>query len=402
VLGELTAPDRLFRPNGRGRLGPHVLSWPAIDELRSGGYTVVTWNCVPRDGEEPSDSWVGRAQAALETQDWTVLVLHDHHPRAVDHLPGFLDGVRDAGIEVTSELPDSCVLLRAAAAAGAGRLDGSAPARSLTLTRSRTHARSLRPALPGPDVDPDREQHDHAQRQLLIERIEAEQLKAVAHQGDEQHAADCPPDGALAAEDAGPADHDASQDGERERRLIGRLGGEHARDVDDSGQRRGPATEGKGGDPDQVDAHPERWRRLAHDNDLTQAVVEETLRRRGSSKGLFRSTTRDVEIGGTVIPKGAIVQLLYGSANHDPAQFPDPEAFTLDRPGIDRQVAFGRGTHFCLGAPLARLGTQVALQTLSHRFPKLEVPPLELSYVPALTTHTLAALTIATNEPAHR
>jgi peptidoglycan/xylan/chitin deacetylase (PgdA/CDA1 family) len=113
VLGDLTEPDRLFRPNGRGRLGPHVLSWPAIDELRSGGYTVVTWNCVPRDGEEPSDSWVGRAHAALQTQDWTVLVLHDHHPRAVDHLPAFLDRVRDAGIEVTPELPDSCVLLRA-------------------------------------------------------------------------------------------------------------------------------------------------------------------------------------------------------------------------------------------------------------------------------------------------
>ena len=112
ALRGLTEPDRLFRPNGRGRLGAHVLSWAAIDQLQSDSYTVVTWNCVPRDGEEPSDSWIGRADAALEAQDWTVLVLHDHHPRAVDHLPRFLDRALAAGIEVTPELPDSCVLLR--------------------------------------------------------------------------------------------------------------------------------------------------------------------------------------------------------------------------------------------------------------------------------------------------
>jgi cytochrome P450 len=141
----------------------------------------------------------------------------------------------------------------------------------------------------------------------------------------------------------------------------------------------------------------EQWRQLAHDNKLTQAVVEETLRRRGSSKGLFRITTREVEIGGAVIPRGAIVQLLYGSANHDPALFPEPEAFTTNRPGIDRHLAFGRGTHFCLGAPLARLETRVALQTLSRRFPTLKVSPQDLTYLPALSTHTLAALTITTS-----
>jgi cytochrome P450 len=140
----------------------------------------------------------------------------------------------------------------------------------------------------------------------------------------------------------------------------------------------------------------DRWRQLAHDDKLTHAAVEETLRRRGSSKGLFRITTRDVEIGGATIPKGAVVQLLYGSANHDPAQFPNPEAFTLDRPGIDRHVAFGRGTHFCLGAPLARLETKITLQTLSRRFPDLTVPAQELTYIPAMSTHTLATLTIAT------
>ena len=112
VLAGLTGPERLFRPNGRGRLGPHVLSRPAIAELVSGAYTVVSWNCVPRDGEPPSDSWIGRANASLDRRDWTVLVLHDHHARAIDHLPGFLDDVLRRGIEVTAELPESCVLIK--------------------------------------------------------------------------------------------------------------------------------------------------------------------------------------------------------------------------------------------------------------------------------------------------
>jgi cytochrome P450 len=138
----------------------------------------------------------------------------------------------------------------------------------------------------------------------------------------------------------------------------------------------------------------ERWRELAHSEPLARAVVEETLRLRGSSKGLFRVTKREVQIGGALIPAGAMVQLLFGSANHDAAQFLDPETFILDRPGLDQHVAFGRGTHFCLGAPLARLETRVALQTLSRRFPGLGIPLQDLTYLPALTTHTLAALMV--------
>ncbi len=109
VLGDLVGPDRLFRPNGGGRLGAHVLSWVAIDELISGRHTVVTWNCVPREREE---GWFARAEAALEELDWTVLVLHDHHAHTVDQLPRLLDNALARGIEVTSELPDDCILLR--------------------------------------------------------------------------------------------------------------------------------------------------------------------------------------------------------------------------------------------------------------------------------------------------
>ena len=139
----------------------------------------------------------------------------------------------------------------------------------------------------------------------------------------------------------------------------------------------------------------DHWRRLATDQPLTKAIVEETLRRRGSSKGLFRLTTRDTDINGVTIPGGSMVHLLYGSANHDDTLFPDPEDFLLDRPTIKRHVAFGLGTHFCLGAPLARAEARIALQHLSQRFPDLHIAPgADLVYLPTMTTHTLAALPI--------
>ena len=109
VLGELLGDELLFRPNGKGALGPHLLSEAAVAYLTAHRYTVVTWNAVPRDWVAPSDSWVSRARDAIERQDWTVLVLHDHHPDAIDHLPGFLDAVVEQGVEIRSDFPSGCV-----------------------------------------------------------------------------------------------------------------------------------------------------------------------------------------------------------------------------------------------------------------------------------------------------
>jgi cytochrome P450 len=140
---------------------------------------------------------------------------------------------------------------------------------------------------------------------------------------------------------------------------------------------------------------PALWRGLAGDPVATKAVVEETLRRRGSSKGLFRVTTRDVEVEGVTIPTGSMVHLLYGSANHDETVFSSPANFRIDRANIKRHVAFGYGTHFCLGAPLARVETRIALQQLSGRFPDLSVTAAaDLIYLPTMTTHTLAELPV--------
>ena len=81
--------------------------------------------------------------------------------------------------------------------------------------------------------------------------------------------------------------------------------------------------------------------------------------------------------------------MLFAAANHDPARFEHPRAFDLDRPKQDH-LAFGRWTHFCLGAPLARLEARVALNVLMDRHPGLRaVDGQPLDYAPTLTTQTL-------------
>jgi cytochrome P450 PksS len=86
----------------------------------------------------------------------------------------------------------------------------------------------------------------------------------------------------------------------------------------------------------------------------------------------FRMTREDITIRSVTIPRGAVVLAVLGSANHDETQFPDPEALAIARVP-NRHLAFGVGSHFCLGAPLARLEAQIALTTLFRRFPDLRL-----------------------------
>jgi cytochrome P450 len=74
-----------------------------------------------------------------------------------------------------------------------------------------------------------------------------------------------------------------------------------------------------------------------------------------------------VEIGGRTIRKDEPIALVYAAANRDPAVFPDPEAFVLDRPNIGEHLAFGRGAHHCAGIHLARLELRVTLEELLAR-----------------------------------
>jgi cytochrome P450 len=119
-----------------------------------------------------------------------------------------------------------------------------------------------------------------------------------------------------------------------------------------------------------------RWEALRADPSLADLVVEESLRFDPPVLGLFRTTTREVELHGTNIPEEAKVMMLYASANRDEKIFPDPDQFRLDRDLAElrrKHLAFGSGIHFCLGAPLARMEGRIALQHLVARFPDLEL-----------------------------
>jgi cytochrome P450 len=119
--------------------------------------------------------------------------------------------------------------------------------------------------------------------------------------------------------------------------------------------------------------HPEQLEAVRRDPGLAVAAVEETLRFQSSVKSLFRLARHDVEIGGVVIPAGSVVRLCFGSANRDEAVFDHADAFDITRPDGHRHLAFGKGPHTCLGAPLARLEARVALQRLLARLPGLRL-----------------------------
>jgi peptidoglycan-N-acetylglucosamine deacetylase len=111
VLAEFAGDPPLFRPNGEGRLGPHVFCRAAVDYLQAHKHTVVTWNSVPRDWEDPAGSWVPRALDAIENRGHTMLVLHDVLSTTVDRLGSFLDTLRDRGVELTDDFPADCVVI---------------------------------------------------------------------------------------------------------------------------------------------------------------------------------------------------------------------------------------------------------------------------------------------------
>jgi cytochrome P450 len=115
--------------------------------------------------------------------------------------------------------------------------------------------------------------------------------------------------------------------------------------------------------------------------ELMRGAIEEMLRYDGPVQATFRTATRDTEVGGTTIAAGMGVFVIVAAANHDPAQFKDPEKFDITRTPNDH-LAFGDGIHFCIGAPLARLEGSIAIGTLLERFPRLRLkdPDAAMTY----------------------
>ncbi|RKG84100.1 cytochrome P450 [Corallococcus terminator] len=115
--------------------------------------------------------------------------------------------------------------------------------------------------------------------------------------------------------------------------------------------------------------HPHLLTRLRENPAQLPRFVEEVLRFEPSVHGLVRVTTKETEVSGVVIPAGARVALMVGSACRDGERFKDPDTFDMDREGVNN-FPFGHGIHFCLGAPLARLEARVGLEVLLSRFTK--------------------------------
>jgi cytochrome P450 len=117
----------------------------------------------------------------------------------------------------------------------------------------------------------------------------------------------------------------------------------------------------------------DQWDALCADPALIPNAVEEVLRFDTSVIAWRRRTTRAVRVGDTDIPAGARLLLMLGGAGRDAARFPDPERFDVHREDAGRHLAFGKGIHFCLGAPLARMEVRIVLELLTAAAPDLEL-----------------------------
>jgi len=139
--------------------------------------------------------------------------------------------------------------------------------------------------------------------------------------------------------------------------------------------------------------HPSELERLRADFSLIPSAVEELLRYESPSQHTARLAPDDLELGGRQIRKRQAVIAVMGAANRDPDRFPDPDRLDICRPD-NRHVAFGWASHFCFGAPLARIEGQVAFEKLLRRFPNLRLQPGPLTWRPNLGLRGLTTLPV--------
>ena len=142
---------------------------------------------------------------------------------------------------------------------------------------------------------------------------------------------------------------------------------------------------------------PERWSAIAADPALIPAAVEETLRYDPSVPVWRRVTTRPVTLSGMRLPAGARLFLWLAAAGRDAEAFSQPDAFDVARPDSGRHLAFGKGLHYCLGANLGKLETQIAVAALADRYPRLRLAPDQrLTFHPNISFRGPQALTVRT------
>jgi len=119
-------------------------------------------------------------------------------------------------------------------------------------------------------------------------------------------------------------------------------------------------------------SHPAELAKVSGDLSLVPQMIEEMLRYEAPAQALLRVATADTAIAGNAIRAGSGIMILYGSANRDERQFPNPDTFDVMRNPRDH-LAFGFGIHHCIGAPLARLEARIALDAFLRRFPGVQL-----------------------------
>jgi hypothetical protein len=145
--------------------------------------------------------------------------------------------------------------------------------------------------------------------------------------------------------------------------------------------------------------HPHERQRVQRDPGLIPNWIEETLRFDGSTQMLARTATRDVTLHGQPLRSGDRVLLLIGSANRDERVFAQADVFDILR-DTSQHLAFGKGTHFCLGASLARLEARIALEAVQARLPDYEIEASRLVRVHSPNVRGFASMPITFSPPA--
>jgi cytochrome P450 len=132
----------------------------------------------------------------------------------------------------------------------------------------------------------------------------------------------------------------------------------------------------------------------ADDDRMLTRFVEELLRLEPPVRGLSRMTTKEVELGGRTLPKGAHLLLLYASGNDDDSEFPCPRNFDAGRGNLARHLSFGAGIHRCVGLSLARMEVKVAAREFVRRLDqiRLAIAPEEIRYLPTVATRSIERL----------
>jgi pimeloyl-[acyl-carrier protein] synthase len=143
--------------------------------------------------------------------------------------------------------------------------------------------------------------------------------------------------------------------------------------------------------------HPDELERLRNDLSLIPSAVEELLRYESPSQHTARICPEDTELGGKKIRKGQAVIAVMGAGNRDPERFPDPDRLDLGR-ADNRHLAFGWASHFCFGAPLARMEGQLAFEAIARRMSNLKLEPAPLVWRDNLGLRGLTSLPVTFTE----